>query len=241
MLLGRYSVKNRGGNLVHGFYATFVRSPRQCAHPTQRHAGRAGQIPVQNMWLSCPVCAGGGGQSHPVGASSEAVGRAQRSIMRATGASRMTVTELLKKAAVASPLLPRSKKAQRNSQKRSHWTSCRTSCRPLLAGASAKSDCGGPSGGPRAAPWPGCLVAAAARRLCAALSRRYQRHCCYHTDPREAYAQCCLPATTGHGPRAAATRALSRQLIVRCATGAACSCASPARLAKAWPSTRPAL
>ncbi len=43
----------------------------------------------------------------------------------------------------------------------------------------------------------GCRGAATARRLWAALPRRYQRHCRYHPDQWEAYAKV-LPATTGN-------------------------------------------
>jgi len=86
----------------------------------------------------------------------------------------------------------------------------------------------------------GCRGAATARRLWAALPRRYQRHCRYHPDQWEAYAKV-LPATTGPGPKAVATQVSSRRLIVRCATGAACWCASLARLAKAWRCIPPAL
>lgn len=124
----------------------------------------------------------------------------QRSIVRATGVARMTIAKLLKKAALDSPPLPRrrSKKAQRKRPEALEldemWTFIGRRKRKVWRWLAIER------ASRRIVAWVlGCRWATTARRLWAALPRRYQRHCRYHTNQWEADAKV-LPAHH-HRPR----------------------------------------
>ena len=141
------------------------------------------------MRLPSAVCAGSGGQSHPVRASSEALGRAQlpTKYRAGHGCRAHDGGQTAKKAAVASPPLPRLRLERPNAidemwtfvgrRKRKVWLG-------LAVGRASR----------RIVPWVlGCRSAATAHRLWAALPHRYQHYCRYHTNQWEACAKV-LPA-----------------------------------------------
>ena len=151
---------------------------------------------MQSLWLPSAVCAGCRRTGGPLRPSRKAVGGAQLAAEHCPRDRRLAHDggQASKKAQQASPPLPR---RQPNKAQRKQWEALKLDEMWRFVGrrrGKVWSWLAVERGSRRVMAWVlGQRNAATARRLWAALSRRYCRHCWYFTDLFPAYAQA-LPA-----------------------------------------------